>query len=193
MRILIAGGAGYIGSALVPKLQSRGYDVDVVDILWFKSTLPATTRIIQRDVITLKEDDLKGYDTVVFLAGLSNDPMAEFSPALNFISNAISARSSRSPGRARWRHPFHSTAGLAPSTDTPSTKFMTKHPPHRQATPTAYRKLVGEFSALALSDDKFSVIGFRKRNRQRLFSAHALGSRCEHDVQARCPGQGYYR
>lgn len=54
MRILIAGGAGYIGSALVPKLQSRGYDVDVVDLLWFKSTLPATTRIIQRDVMTLK-------------------------------------------------------------------------------------------------------------------------------------------
>lgn len=40
MKIMIAGGAGYIGSALVPKLLDRGYDVDVVDLLWFNNNLP---------------------------------------------------------------------------------------------------------------------------------------------------------
>ena len=35
MRILIAGGAGYIGSALIPELLDRGYNVVIVDLLWF--------------------------------------------------------------------------------------------------------------------------------------------------------------
>ena len=41
MRILIAGGAGYVGSRLVPALRERGYDVTVVDRLWFGNHLPA--------------------------------------------------------------------------------------------------------------------------------------------------------
>ena len=161
MRILIAGGAGYIGSALVPKLQSRGYDVDVVDILWFKSTLPATTRIIQRDVMTLKEDDLKGYDTVVFLAGLSNDPMAEFSPALNFISNAslpaYLAYLAKRAGVTRFIH-----GGSCSVYGYTVNEVYDGISSTSSSYPYGISKLLGEFSALALSDDKFSVIGFRK-------------------------------
>src|ERR1700761_6342693 len=88
MKILIAGGAGYVGSALVPKLQERGYEVDVSDLLWFGNQLPKGTRILEKDIFDLKESDVQNYDQVVFLAGLSNDPMAEFSPAKNFIFNA---------------------------------------------------------------------------------------------------------
>ena len=40
MRILIAGGAGYIGSALIPELLDRGYNVVIVDLLWFGNKLP---------------------------------------------------------------------------------------------------------------------------------------------------------
>jgi nucleoside-diphosphate-sugar epimerase len=90
MKILVAGGAGYIGSVLVPKLVARGYDVDVVDLLWFGSTLPPEVRVMRRDVLDLTQEELTGYDTVVFLAGLSNDPMAEYSPGKNFIFNAAS-------------------------------------------------------------------------------------------------------
>ena len=50
MRILVAGGAGYVGSALIPKLLERGYDVDVVDLFWFGNALPAEVRIINRDL-----------------------------------------------------------------------------------------------------------------------------------------------
>ena len=35
MKILVAGGAGYVGSALVPALMERDYEVDVADLLWF--------------------------------------------------------------------------------------------------------------------------------------------------------------
>ena len=90
MKILIAGGAGYIGSALIPKVLDRGYEVDVVDLLWFGNNLPKEVKVIQKDIFDLTEKELEGYDEVIFLAGLSNDPMAEFSPAKNFVSNASS-------------------------------------------------------------------------------------------------------
>jgi len=88
MRILVAGGAGYIGSTLIPKLLERGYEVDVVDLFWFGNALPADVGIVNRDLFDLQVSDLKDYEQVIFLAGLSNDPMAEFSPSKNFIFNA---------------------------------------------------------------------------------------------------------
>jgi len=88
MRILVVGGAGYIGSSLVPNLLDRGYEVGVVDLLWFDNHLPKEVKVIKKDVLDLNESDVSGYNQVIFLAGLSNDPMAEFSPSLNFISNA---------------------------------------------------------------------------------------------------------
>src|SRR5260370_2039851 len=88
MRILVAGGAGYIGSALIPKLLERGYDVDVVDLFWFGNSLPAEVGIVHRDIFDLQAADLKENEQVIFLAGLSNDPMAEFSPSKNVVFNA---------------------------------------------------------------------------------------------------------
>ena len=88
MRLLIAGGAGYLGSALIPKLLARGYKVDVVDLFWFGNHLPRQAGILNKDIFQLTVDDLELYDQVVFLAGLSNDPMAEYSPSKNFIFNA---------------------------------------------------------------------------------------------------------
>ena len=88
MKILVAGGAGYIGSVLIPKLLERGYEVDVIDLFWFGNHLPEQVGAINKDIFDLKEDDLKDYQQVIFLAGLSNDPMAEYSPSENFISNA---------------------------------------------------------------------------------------------------------
>ena len=60
MKILVAGGAGYIGSVLVPRLISRGYDVDVVDLLWFGNNLPESVNVIKKDIIELNEKDLGG-------------------------------------------------------------------------------------------------------------------------------------
>jgi nucleoside-diphosphate-sugar epimerase len=88
MKVLIIGGAGYIGSRLVPELVGIGHEITIVDKLWFGNYLPATVKIIQQDSLSLKEDFMRGFDAVIFLSGLSNDPMAEFSPSLNFVANA---------------------------------------------------------------------------------------------------------
>jgi len=88
MRLLIAGGAGYVGSALIPRLLARGYMVDVVDLFWFGNYLPLEAGIVSKDLFEVTPEDLKEYDQVIFLAGLSNDPMAEYSPSKNFIYNA---------------------------------------------------------------------------------------------------------
>ncbi|MCK5862046.1 MAG: NAD(P)-dependent oxidoreductase, partial [Candidatus Hydrogenedentes bacterium] len=77
MKILVAGGAGYVGSVLVPLLQEQDYQVEVADLMWFGNYLPDTVAVLERDLFSLNESDLAGYDQVIFLAGLSNDPMAE--------------------------------------------------------------------------------------------------------------------
>jgi nucleoside-diphosphate-sugar epimerase len=86
-KILIMGGAGYVGSVLSPYLQKIGHDVTVADACWFGNYLPKEIKLIQTDLFNLTKMDLLGFDSVIFLAGLSNDPMAEFSPKANFILN----------------------------------------------------------------------------------------------------------
>src|SRR5579871_4327004 len=62
MKILLAGGAGYVGSALVPRLLDRGYEVTVLDLFWFGNHLPANVPILEKDILSIREDDLRGYD-----------------------------------------------------------------------------------------------------------------------------------
>ena len=51
MKLLIAGGAGYVGSVLIPKLLDRGYKVDVVDLFWFGNRLPVIRGEARRLII----------------------------------------------------------------------------------------------------------------------------------------------
>jgi len=88
MKILVGGGAGYVGSVLVPELIAHGYEVDVIDLCWFGNYLPKNVNIIKKDLLKCTKEDMKGYDQFIFLGGISNDPMAELYPAQNFIYNA---------------------------------------------------------------------------------------------------------
>ena len=95
MKLLIAGGAGYVGSALIPKLLDRGYKVDVVDLFWFGNHLPRQVGVLNKDIFQLTEEDLEPYDQVVFLAGLSNDPWRNIRRARTSCSTP--------PRRPTWR------------------------------------------------------------------------------------------
>ena len=91
--ILVAGGGGYIGTTLVPRLLDRGYRVRVLDRLYFgeEALLGFRDRIelVVADVRDIPATALDGIDGVINLSGLSNDPTAEFDPEANWQMNAL--------------------------------------------------------------------------------------------------------
>jgi nucleoside-diphosphate-sugar epimerase len=92
-KILVAGGGGYIGSVLVPRLLDRGYAVRVLDRLWWGEGPLAAFRnrieLVRADVRTPPAHAFDGVDGVINLSGLSNDPTAEFDPDANWQVNAL--------------------------------------------------------------------------------------------------------
>ena len=167
MKILIAGGAGYIGSALIPKLIARGYNVDVVDLLWFGNHLPSKVKVIEKNIFDLNKKDTDGYDQVIFLAGLSNDPMAEHSPGMNFIYNAAApaylAYISKKSGVKRFIY-----AGSCSVYGYTVNELYDEEAPAISNYPYGISKLQGEKAALQMSEKGFSTICFRHSPRMRL-------------------------
>lgn len=161
MKILVAGGAGYVGSHLIPSLLEHGYEVDVVDLLWFGKHLPDGVKVVRKDLLQCKEDDLKGYEQVIFLAGLSNDPMAEFDPAANFLSNGASpsylAYIAKRAGAKRFI--YASSCSVYGYT---VNQLYDEDSPVTCGYPYGISKLQGERGVLQLQDRDFSVIALRK-------------------------------
>jgi nucleoside-diphosphate-sugar epimerase len=97
MRILVTGHEGYIGTVLVPMLMAAGHEVVGLDSGLFRQCTfgaagpPIPT--ITRDIRDMARSDMVGFDAVVHLAGLSNDPLGELDPPLTFeINTAASLR-----------------------------------------------------------------------------------------------------
>jgi nucleoside-diphosphate-sugar epimerase len=161
MRLLIAGGAGYVGSVLIPKLIERGYKVDVVDLFWFGNHLPRQVGILNKDIFQLTVDDLAAYDQVVFLAGLSNDPMAEYSPSKNFIFNAAAPAYLAYIAKIAKvkRYIYASSCSVYGYTENElydETRSVSSNYPY------GISKLQGEQAVLQMVDKDFSVISLRK-------------------------------
>lgn len=161
MHILIAGGAGYVGSALIPKLIDRGYKIDVVDLFWFGNSLPSEVGIVEKDIFHLQVSDLSGYDQVIFLGGLSNDPMADFSPAKNFIFNASApAYLAYIAKKARVRrYIYASSCSVYGYTEN---QLFDEDSPVSSSYPYGISKLQGERAVMQMVDSDFSVIALRK-------------------------------
>jgi nucleoside-diphosphate-sugar epimerase len=91
--ILVAGGAGYIGCVLIPRLLDRGYRVRLLDRLYFGEEAMASfsdrIELVVADVRDIPDSALDGIDGVINLSGLSNDPTAEFNPEANWEMNAV--------------------------------------------------------------------------------------------------------
>lgn len=112
--VLVTGGAGYIGSVLVPKLLSDGHHVRVVDRLYFgPDTLDGISasdktrlQVVRDDVRTLSPEVFQGVETVIDLAGISNDPSCELHPsitrAVNLDGGVRTMRSAREAGVAKY-------------------------------------------------------------------------------------------
>src|SRR5215469_14819068 len=161
MHILVAGGAGYVGSALIPHLLDRGYTIDVVDLFWFGNNLPSHVGILKKDIFDLEVSDLAGYDQVIFLAGLSNDPMADFSPAKNFVFNASApAYLAYIAKKAKVkRYIYASSCSVYGYTEN---QLFDEDSPVSSSYPYGISKLQGEGAVMQMASSEFSVIALRK-------------------------------
>jgi nucleoside-diphosphate-sugar epimerase len=92
-RVLVTGGGGYIGSVLVRMLLQQGYEVRVLDrLFWGEQPLMEwreSAEVVLGDIRTMDDSVLDGMEAVVHMAGLSNDPTAEYNPDANWQMNAI--------------------------------------------------------------------------------------------------------
>ncbi len=97
MRVLLTGHKGYIGTVLAPMLVARGHEVHGIDSDIFRrctfgeAPVPIPETIV--DIRDVEPEHLEGYDAVLHLAGLSNDPLGDLDPELTFdINYRASAR-----------------------------------------------------------------------------------------------------
>ena len=90
-RVLVIGGAGYIGCVLTEELLARGYAVRVFDRLYFGDLGLRHVRdridLVVGDMRAMDPHVLDGVQAVVNVGGLSNDPTAEYNPQANVEMN----------------------------------------------------------------------------------------------------------
>ena len=89
--ILVTGGCGYVGSKLVPRLCELGHKVKVIDTQWFGNfiTPRPNLEVVKKSVAEIIEKDLMGFDYVVHLANIANDPGVELNPVLSWEINTL--------------------------------------------------------------------------------------------------------
>ena len=86
-KILITGGAGYVGAALVPYLLEKGYKITVLDLMIYGENVlkkNVNLKIIKGDIrnVELLKKEIPSHDIVIHLACISNDPSFELNPEL---------------------------------------------------------------------------------------------------------------
>jgi nucleoside-diphosphate-sugar epimerase len=95
MRIFITGYMGYLGSVLVPMLLAEGHTVFGVDSELFKRCVFYKPQVeipsLKADIRDLRVEDLYGFDAVIHLAGLSNDPLGDVNPKATYDVNYTAA------------------------------------------------------------------------------------------------------
>ena len=94
MKILVTGGCGYKGSALVPLLLQDGHEVVSVDTQWFGNHLeihPALTNL-QLDIRNTDAIPLEGVEAIIHLANIANDPAVELNPTLSWEVNVLAGQ-----------------------------------------------------------------------------------------------------
>jgi nucleoside-diphosphate-sugar epimerase len=92
MRVLVTGAQGYIGTPLVSALVERGHEVVGLDAGfygdgWLYHTDTSTAVYVRKDIRRITEDDLRGFEAIVHLAELSNDPLAQLDPEMTYEIN----------------------------------------------------------------------------------------------------------
>ncbi|HEY6491768.1 MAG TPA: SDR family oxidoreductase [Trebonia sp.] len=160
MRVLVAGDGGYIGAVLVPFFQGAGHEVDGLDLGLYAGcdlgpALPGARshgRVDMRDVVAAQ---LVGYDAVVCLAALSNDPLGDLNPdatySVNLDGTLNLARMAKQAGVPRFL--FSSSCSLYGAAGSGAVAEDADLYP---VTPYGESKVKAERELAKLADDNFS-------------------------------------
>lgn len=164
MKVLVTGHDGYIGTVLVPMLQQAGHEVTGIDSYLFGDCVfgdrvfgaghvdPASLRLDIRDV---EPAHLEGFDAVIHLAAVSNDPLGDLHPestlAINHRATVRIATAAKSAGVERFL--FSSSCSLygAHGDD-----FLDESGEFNPVTPYGESKVLSERDLGAMADDDFS-------------------------------------
>jgi len=159
MRVLVDGDRGYLGAVLVPLLQAAGHEVVGLDAGWYDGCdlgrYAPTHEQRTGDIRDQTPADLAGFDAVVHLAAISNDPVGHLNPEATFSVNAWGAahlaRVAKEAGVSRFLFSsscsLYGAAGEAP---------VTEEGDVRPVTPYGASKVLAEQLLGELADDGFS-------------------------------------
>lgn len=165
MKVVVTGHKGYIGTILVPMLIERGHEVLGIDIDLFSNfDFPhdkTQIKEIIKDIRNVTQEDMEGYDAVIHLASLSNDPMGELDPGLtkeiNFEGSKNVAVKAKAAGVKRFV--FSSSCSVYGITD--SDAPVTENSPLDPITEYAKSKIEFEKFLSSIADDNFSPVMMR--------------------------------
>lgn len=110
MQVLITGNNGYVGTILTDELIKKGYSITGFDVNYFEpctlESLNQNFSQITKDIREIDISDVNGFDAVIHLAGLSNDPLGELNPGLtkeiNYQGTINLARMAKKAGVKRF-------------------------------------------------------------------------------------------
>jgi nucleoside-diphosphate-sugar epimerase len=179
MRVLITGHNGYIGSVLAPLVQAAGHDVVGLDTFLFEQ---ATFGEDGPDIDALRMDlrdvevaDLRGFDAVMHLAALSNDPLGDVNPQITYDINHLGsvrlARLAKAAGVERLV--FASSCSLY---GVAGEEMLTEEAAFNPITPYGVSKVLFERDVATLADDDFSPTFLRNS------TAYGVSPRLRADV-----------
>ena len=159
MRVLLTGHKGYIGAVAVQMFHEAGHEVVGLDTdLYagcdFGQAGPETTEV-RKDIREVTKADLDGFEAVVHLAALSNDPVSNLDPSLTYeINHKASVRLAELSKQAGVRRfVFSSSCSTYGSA---GDEFLEESAALNPVTPYGESKVLVERDVAALADEKFS-------------------------------------
>jgi nucleoside-diphosphate-sugar epimerase len=165
VKILLTGHHGYIGSVTAPVLRAAGHEVTGLDTFFYEGCdlrdEPDDVPAVRLDLRDADAGALAGYDAVVHLAALSNDPLGDLSPELtksiNFEATARLARAAKEAGVARFV--FSSSCSMYGASE--EGKPVDESAPLKPLTAYAESKVLSEEALVELADETFSPVSMR--------------------------------